>query len=98
MDMAIALVHVLAEDLRQADAVQVLIASPGKGMLSERIKLASELWNANIPTEFGIEKENPNFRDQLDKADNEGIPFVVVLGESELAKVSLRLPSTPLWS
>ncbi|CAK0784455.1 hypothetical protein CVIRNUC_007659 [Coccomyxa viridis] len=65
---------------------QVLIASPGKGMLSQRCQLAAELWQANIPTEFGIEKENPNFKDQLDKADNEGIPLVVVLGEAELAK------------
>ncbi len=61
-------------------------------MLSQRCQLAAELWQANIPTEFGIEKENPNFKDQLDKADNEGIPLVVVLGEAELAKVLPRVP------
>ena len=72
----------------------MLIASPGKGMLSQRCQLAAELWQANIPTEFGIEKENPNFKDQLDKADNEGIPLVVVLGEAELAKVSSLVPES----
>ena len=68
--------------------VQVLVASPGKGMMLERSKLACELWNADIPAEWGNEKANPNFKDQLQKADDEGIPFVVVLGEAELAKVS----------
>ena len=61
-------------------------------MLSERCRLAAELWQANIPTEFGIEKENPNFKDQLDKADSEGIPLVVVLGGAELAKVTMLVP------
>ncbi len=67
---------------------QVLVASPGKGMMLERSRLACELWSADIPAEWGNEKANPNFKDQLQKADDEGIPFVVVLGEAELAKVS----------
>ena len=67
--------------------MQVLIASPGnKDLLLERCKLAAQLWNANIPAECGIEKK-PGFMDQIKRADKEGIPVVVVMGEEELQKV-----------
>ena len=66
---------------------QVLIASPGsKDLLLERCRLAAPLWSANIPTECGIEKK-PGFMDQIKRADKEGIPIVVVMGEEELQKV-----------
>ncbi len=65
----------------------MLIASPGsKDLLLERCKLATPLWSANIPTECGIEKK-PGFMDQIKRADKEGIPIVVVMGEEELQKV-----------
>ena len=65
----------------------MLIASPGsKDLLLERCKLAAPLWSANIPTECGIEKK-PGFMDQIKRADKEGIPIVVVMGEEELQKV-----------
>lgn len=62
------------------------MASPGKGMQLDRIALASELWAADIAAEFGY-KANPNFKDSLQYADDEGIPFVAVLGESEKQEV-----------
>ena len=71
--------------------MQVLIASPGsKDLLLERCKLAAPLWSANIPTECGIEKK-PGFMDQIKRADKEGIPIVVVMGEEELQKVRVLL-------
>jgi histidyl-tRNA synthetase len=72
----------------------VLVASPGKGMQVERIRLASELWAANIAAEFGY-KANPNFKDSLQQADDAGTPFVLVLGESELKEVTLPYPAIP---
>lgn len=89
--------------------VQVLIASPGnKDLLQERCKLAAQLWNANIPAECGIEKK-PGFMDQIKRAEKEGIPVVVVMGEEEIEKVmafpcvqltGLRLPAEQwqLWT
>lgn len=65
---------------------QVLVASPGKGMQLDRIQLAAELWDADIAAEFGY-KANPNFKDSLQYADAEGIPFLVILGESEKQEV-----------
>ena len=65
---------------------QALVASPGKGMQAERIRLASELWAADVAAEFGY-KANPNFKDSLQQADDAGTPFVLVLGESELKEV-----------
>ena len=63
------------------------MASPGKGMQLDRIQLAAELWGADIAAEFGY-KANPNFKDSLQYADDEGIPFLVILGESEKQEVS----------
>ena len=66
---------------------QVLIASPGsKDLLLERCRLAARLWSAGIPAECGIEKK-PGFMDQIKRADREGVPIVVVMGEEELQKV-----------
>jgi histidyl-tRNA synthetase len=65
------------------------VASPGKGMQLDRIQLASKLWAADIAAEFGY-KANPNFKDSLQYADDEGIPFVVILGESEKQEVRVH--------
>ena len=66
--------------------MQVLVASPGsKDLLLERCRLAARLWSAGIPAECGIEKK-PGFMDQVKRADREGIPIVVVMGEEELQK------------
>ena len=72
---------------------QALVASPGKGMQLDRIQLAAELWAAGIAAEYGS-KANPNFKDSLQYADDHGIPFVLVLGESEKQEVRVhRLPA-----
>lgn len=70
---------------------QVLVTSPGKGMQLDRIQLAAELWDADIAAEFGY-KANPNFKDSLQYADDEGIPFLVILGESEKQEVRTSSP------
>ena len=79
------------EDESCPAAAQVLVASPGKNMQLERMRLAGALWAADIAAEFGY-KANPNFKESLQYADNAGIPFVLVLGESELREVR---PSCP---
>lgn len=54
-------------------------------MQRERMKLAEELWQAKINAEFGL-KANPGAKDQYIEAAARGIPFVAMIGESELAE------------
>ncbi len=62
---------------------QVLVASVGANMLMPRMRLASDLWKASIPTEF-LYHENPNIRKQMEFAFDGQIPLVAWIGEDEL--------------
>ena len=64
----------------------MLVASVGKGLLSERVKVAAALWAAHVGAEL-VPKAAPNLKDQLHHADAQGIPFVVLLGEAEVSQV-----------
>jgi histidyl-tRNA synthetase len=46
--------------------------------------ICSRLWAAGIKAEFGF-KPNPKMGDQLNYALEQGIPFLVLFGEDELA-------------
>lgn len=69
---------------------QVLIAEVGckkqtNGLLKERIQWTKNLRNQGLNVEY-MPKVRPSFGEQCDYADNLGIPFVVLLGPSELEK------------
>lgn len=68
----------------------VLVASVGKGLQPERMRVASELWSAGVAAEFGY-KPDPNLKDQLRAADEGGIPFVVLLGREEVESGTAKL-------
>ena len=79
-----------AGTLRQ-DPVTVLVASIGKGLVPARLALCSELWAAGFSAET-LYVPNPNMRAQLNnKALTEGIPFVVIVGEDELAAGQVKV-------
>merc|ERR1711934_1096058 len=74
---------------------QVYIISAQKNLVEERMKLITELWDADIRTEQSY-KKNPKMLTQLQYCEEQGIPLAVVLGESEIAKgvVKVRSVST----
>jgi histidyl-tRNA synthetase len=65
--------------------VDVVIASVGDGMLKERMKIAKMLWDAKISSEYS-QQENPKLNAQLRNALDRNIPFMVIIGEQELAE------------
>ncbi|GLD98534.1 hypothetical protein PINS_up020210 [Pythium insidiosum] len=69
---------------------QVLVASTGSSLLLERLSVCKELWRANISAEI-MQIENPKFKKQLQHALETGIPFMVVIGEDELAKGEVKV-------
>jgi histidyl-tRNA synthetase len=70
--------------------VMVLVASIGEGLLKKRMHVASILRKNRISVEYGY-KANPKLGDQLRYADVECIPFVVIFGEDEIRKGTIRL-------
>lgn len=75
--------------------VDVYIASTHKGLHEKRLKIVADLWNAGIRTEQSY-KLNPKLLIQLQHCEEAGIPFAVVIGDSELDRgvVKLREVST----
>ena len=69
---------------------QVLVASIGNGMQRKRMALTSKLWEAGIKAEFGF-KPNPKMGDQLGYALKQGIPFMALFGDDELARGVVKL-------
>jgi len=77
------------ERVRTVDT-QVFVISAQKNLVEERMKLTSELWEANIRTEHSY-KRNPKMLTQLQFCEETGIPLAVVIGESELAAGVVKL-------
>jgi len=67
----------------RATETQILVASVGKDMQKERLRVCSELWKAGVKAETNY-KDNPKPRDQLDYAFDNGIPLVIWIGEEEV--------------
>ncbi|XP_038213732.1 histidine--tRNA ligase, cytoplasmic isoform X1 [Zerene cesonia] len=70
--------------------IDVYVASAQKNFLDERLKICAELWNAGIKTEQSY-KKNPKMLNQLQHCEENGIPFAVVLGESELKRGVVKI-------
>ena len=69
---------------------EVLVASIGNDLQPQRMKIASELWQAGIKCEFGF-KPNPKMGDQLNYALKSGIPLVILFGEDEINSGQVKL-------
>ncbi|XP_063725008.1 histidine--tRNA ligase, cytoplasmic-like [Symsagittifera roscoffensis] len=70
---------------------EVIVASAQKRFHLHRLTLCNELWTAGIKTEFSY-KVNPRMLDQLQYAEDNLIPWAVIVGESEIQEgcVTLR--------
>ncbi|KAL2087351.1 hypothetical protein ACEWY4_016179 [Coilia grayii] len=78
-----------AEKVRTTET-QVLIASAQKNLLEERLRLATELWDAGIKAEV-VYKRNPKLLSQLQHCEDTGVPLVAILGEQELRDGTVKL-------
>ena len=59
-------------------------------MQPKRMEICAALWAQGVKAEFGY-KAAPTIKDALGYADDNGIPFVVLFGESELAAASVKV-------
>lgn len=75
-----------------ATTTKVLVLSMRGIPNNELLKVASELRQANIPTEIYFGKQGASIKDQLSFANMKRIPIAVILGEDELKanKISVK--------
>ena len=69
---------------------QVYVAAAQKKLLEERMKLCAELWGGDIKAEMSY-KANPKLLDQLQTCEDSGIPWVLIIGQSELERGIVKL-------
>jgi len=69
---------------------QVYVASAQKDLMKHRMALCTQLWDAGIKTEMSY-KANPKLLAQLQTCEEQGIPWVIVIGQSELEKGVVKL-------
>lgn len=69
---------------------EVYVASAQKKLGHQRMRICRELWDADIKAEQSY-KLNPKFLDQLQYCESRGIPWAVVIGESELQRGVVKL-------
>ncbi|KAK0657337.1 hypothetical protein B0T16DRAFT_452813 [Cercophora newfieldiana] len=60
------------------------------GLLKERSQVCARLWNAGIKAEF-LYKVKPKLPAQFKAAEQNGVPFALILGEDELARGEVRI-------
>jgi len=64
---------------------EVMVATIGPGMLTHKLKLIKELWEANMKAEM-IYNEKPKPQKQLGYSLENQIPFILWIGEDEVKK------------
>jgi len=77
------------DSLRPHD-VQVFVASAQKDMMEHRLRLVALLWNAGLKAEVSY-KPNPKLLHQLQYCEEADIPWVIVIGQDEVAKKIVKL-------
>lgn len=94
-------VFAIMEERARAEAGSGLVSTPVSvlvcaipstkfDMTSERMKVCSELWSANISAEM-LYAVDPKLQKQVTVAAEGNIPYVVVLGEDELSKGEVQV-------
>lgn len=75
--------------------IQAFVATAQKNLHQERMRILVDLWDAGIKAEQSY-KKNPKLLAQLQHCEDSGIPLVIIIGESELARgeVTLREVTT----
>ncbi|XP_017783796.1 PREDICTED: histidine--tRNA ligase, cytoplasmic isoform X2 [Nicrophorus vespilloides] len=70
--------------------VQVYVASAQKNLFEQRMLLCKELWDQGFKVEHSY-KKNPKLLAQLQYCEEQLIPLVIILGESEIQKGVVKL-------
>lgn len=83
------------EESIKPTATQVFVMAFGggpdwKGLLPERMRIAKQLWNVGIESEY-VYKAKVNPRKQFDAADKSGASVAVILGKEEFAEGKVRV-------
>ncbi|KAK4698114.1 histidyl-tRNA synthetase, partial [Lecanoromycetidae sp. Uapishka_2] len=79
--------------VRSTEVEVFVMAFGGKGftgLLKERMEVARRLWDAGIKAEFAY-KQKPKLPAQFKSAEQNGIPFAVILGEDEQAQGKVKI-------
>jgi len=74
---------------------EVYVASAHKKLHEDRMRIIAKLWNAGVKAEQS-NKKNPKLLDQLQHCEEKGIPYAIIIGQTELdaGVVKLREIST----
>jgi histidyl-tRNA synthetase len=75
---------------RAAEVDVYVMSFGGSGSLKERMEVTSTLWNAGITAEFTM-KAKPKLPQQFKAAENNGVPYAVILGEDELKQGKVKI-------
>lgn len=79
----------------RSNEVDVFVMAFGGGLLQERMEICKLLWDAGVKAEFSW-KEKPRMDKQFKEAEKSGIPFSVILGETELAQGKVKVKQNGL--
>merc|ERR1719347_2095637 len=77
------------EQIKTVDT-QVYVISAQKNMTEERMKVVTELWTGDVRAEHSY-KKSPKMLNQLQYCEEQGIPYAIVIGESEIAAGIVKL-------
>ncbi|GMM37664.1 histidine--tRNA ligase [Saccharomycopsis crataegensis] len=77
-------------DKIRSNSTQVYIMAFGDGYLSERMKIAKELWANGIECEY-LYKAKAKTRPQFTGAERSGAPVAVIIGKDEVASGKVRI-------
>jgi histidyl-tRNA synthetase len=75
---------------RAAEVNVYVMSFGGSGSLRERMEVAATLWEAGITAEFTW-KAKPKLPQQFKAAENNGVPYAVILGEDELKQGKVKI-------
>ncbi|CAG8547956.1 12056_t:CDS:2, partial [Racocetra fulgida] len=68
----------------KANEIEVYVMAVADGLLEDRMKICSELWEAGI-------KNKPKLQSQFSVCDRDQIPFAVIIGRDELNRGEVRI-------
>jgi len=69
---------------------QFLVASLGGDLTNERMSIASELWKNGFNCEI-MYKKAPKSNQQFEYALSQGIPYVIIIGQDEIAQGKVKV-------
>jgi len=77
-------------ELLRVSEVDVYVMALGSGLLKERMATIRQLWDGGVKAEYSW-KAKPKLPQQFKAAETGGVPFAVILGETEWEKGLVKL-------